>query len=351
MTEATKDRMLWHAPHEKPFRLAGFAWFKSDPIYRRLPRKPDDPLPPAVDTLANCTAGGQIHFQTDSRRIAVRVVLSAPADMVHMPATGQCGFDIYLGPPCRETFCTVTKYDRLQSAYESVLVEHEQRGWRHVTLNFPLYQGVKSVDVGLDAGARIKAPPPYARPGRVVVYGTSITQGGCASRPGMAWTNILSRRLNVEFINLGFSGSGRGEPEVARAIAAIPDPALLILDYEANAGPEGLRETLGPFIDILRATHPATGILVVSRIRFAGDRVHEAQRRARQATLRYQRNAVRRLRALGDQNVFFQDGSRLLGSRDEEGTVDGVHPNDLGFHDIADGLTPVVRRLLQRKAS
>ena len=350
-TEDTGGGWCWHVPTERPFRLAGFAWFEQDHVYRRLPKAPQWPLPEAVDALANSTAGGQIQFQTDSPRLAVRVRLAGPANMNHMPATGQCGFDCYMGPPRCQRYCSTTKYDHRLTEYECTLLDFPPSAtgspMRNVTLNFPLYQGVEDVRIGVSPDARLLAPPPYDSDQPVVVYGTSITQGGCASRPGMAYTNILSRRLNRPFINLGFSGSGRGEPEVAHVMAEVPDPGCFVLDYEANASADQrLEKTLADFIDILRDAHPDTPILVVSRIRFAMESFSEDAVADRLKRRDFQQHEVERRRAAGDDRIFFHDGADLLGDDFDECTVDGAHPTDLGFLRIAHGLAPVLARVL-----
>ena len=346
---APTSALQWFSPSEPPFRLAGFPWFATDGAYRRLPVKPACVLPPAVNTLADCTAGGQIRFRSDTARVAVRVTLSRAADMVHMPATGQCGFDLYVGDGAAQRFYGVAKYDHRQSAYEVLLFEHLQRDVRSFTINFPLYVGVTRVDVGLSPGARVWAPAPYAAKSKIVVYGTSIVQGGCASRPGMAYTNILSRRLNLEVINLGFSGNGRGEPEVARLVAEIPAPGLFVLDYDANCpSSEQLRTTLPEFIRILRARHARVPILVISRIAFAHDAVQTADGRGRERRRQVQAAVVAAERKRGDRHIAFLDGVKLIGDGDADCTVDGIHPTDLGFVRMADRLEPVIRRLLKK---
>jgi lysophospholipase L1-like esterase len=340
--------LAWHQPDQAPFRLSGFAWYAQDKVYRRLPVKPADPLPPGVESLANHTAGGQVSFITNSKALKLKAELAGAAGMDHMAATGACGFDVYVGPPGRQHFCGTTRFGLAQNAYEVFVFQHAQALLRNFTINFPLYQGVRSFKIGLDPEAQIKAPPPYALPRPVVVYGTSITQGGCASRPGMAYTNILSRRLNAEVINQGFSGSGQGEPEVARTIAAIPDPALLVIDCEANCGDGRLQERLPNFIGILRAAHRDTPILIVSRIRFAGDLVHKQAEASRKKLELFQRRLVERARRQVDRHIYFMSGLELLGDDETECTVDGVHATDLGFYRMAGALEPVIRKLLFR---
>ena len=346
MPEEMESKLNWYSPKEEPFQLAGFAWLGTDNVYRRLLVEPEHPLPDSVNSLADSTAGGQIRFQTDSQRLAIRVQLAGPPGMYHMPPTGQCGFDCYLGPVGSSRYCSTSHLGAREDSYECDLFSLPTAALRQVTLNFPLYQGVKEVTIGLEDGSDIQPPPPYDNESKVVVYGTSITQGGCACRPGMAYTNILSRHINLEFINLGFSGSGRGEPEVAHTMAAISTPACYVLDYEANSG-EGIRNTLHPFIEILRSSHPVVPILVVSKIRYAAEQFNKEADLARESRKEFQRQTVEELRKAGDDHIFFKDGTELLDDRFDECTVDGVHPSDLGFQQMADGLFPALQEILE----
>lgn len=328
----TDTPLQWYEPDTAPLRLSGFALYAEERRYRRLRSVP---LPEGVDNLANCTAGGQVAFASDSPQVAVRVALTGPAGMVHMPATGQCGVDLYIDG----RFANTAKYDIRETTYELLLFGHHERQMREFTLNFPLYQGVERLQVGLLPDADVEAPRPWARAGRIVAYGTSILQGGCASRPGMAYTNILSRALNVEVVNLGFSGNGRGEPEVLAEVAAVPEPLLFILDYEANAG-DTLPDTLPGAIEILQTRCPDVPVLLVSRIPFACDLTDTARRT--------QRDAFRAMQAelAAATGCHFVDGLTLLGDDFDECTVDGVHPNDLGFYRMAKALAPTIRSIL-----
>ncbi|MFW6598616.1 SGNH/GDSL hydrolase family protein [Propionibacteriaceae bacterium Y2011] len=342
----SERELAWLSPRNAPFEVDGLGWYATEGIYRRLPVNPDWPLPEAVDRLADATAGGQLRFRTDSAVLAVKVELAGPPNMNHMPATGQCGVDAYVGEWGAQRYWGTARPVLDSSDYTAIVFDVDASEMRTVTLNLPLYQGVREVLIGVDPGAQVAAPPPFTAPGRIVVYGTSITQGGCATRPGMAWPGIVSRRLGQEVLNLGFSGNGKGEPEVARTLAQLDDVACFVLDYETNvAEAEDLRTTLTDFIPILRERHPETPILVVSKPAFHREAHAERHRQARMARRDIQREIVERHRAAGDRHVHFLDQGDLDIA---EGTVDGVHPSDLGFVQLADSIEPALREALAR---
>lgn len=341
------EELTWHSPLDEPFVVSGLAWFEQERIYRRLPKAPDYSIPAAVDTLANCTSGGQIRFRTNSKNIFVRVRLAAGSDMYHMPPTGQCGMDAYVGGPGHWLYAGTTVFKAGAAEYESRLFIDDSSEWRSYMLNMPLYQGVEDISIGLDPEAEISAPEGYESDKRIIFYGTSITQGGCASRPGMSYTNILSRRINLEFINLGFSGNGKGEPELAQLCAQIDNPACLVLDYEANSGGTGqYKKTLPVFIQIYREAHPDVPMILVSRVPYAAEAFKPEVLQERIERRDFQSDLIRKLAEAGDRKLTFVDGSDLLGSRPDEVTVDSVHPTDLGFNLMAEHLEPVLRQVL-----
>jgi lysophospholipase L1-like esterase len=353
--KADENGLLWYAPSEKPFKLMGFNWFDREKLYRRLPLNPKHKLPPAVDTLSWCTAGGQIKFRSNSKKICLKVVLRDSSSMDHMAQTGMSGFDLYVGEPQKETFYSVTRFPCGETKFTYEMFNCEIRKLRNFTFNFPLYKGVNEIMIGLEDGAELRSPPQYQIDRPIVIYGTSITQGGCASRPGSCYSNILSRRLNVPFINLGFSGSGRGEAELAHNMATIKDPAIFVLDYEANCvDAETLAKTMPQFISILRAKHRNIPILVISGIPYGKEAFSEKDandnsKSKKKVRLQYkiiQKKIVRGLRLSGDKNIYFLDGSKLLGKNYWESTVDGVHPTDMGFFRMADGIEPAIKKIL-----
>ncbi len=339
--------LQWFDPCRPPFVLEGFAWHEQEHILRRLPQEPRLAISDGVNSLADCTAGGQVRFCTNSTRLSVKVELAERSAMYHMPATGQSGVDCYIGEPGKMRFAGVARFEHDAVNYIASLFSDLPCDMRTVTLNLPLYMGVKSLAVGLDRQAAVTPPPARASDGRVVVYGTSITQGGCASRPGMAYTNILSRRINLQFINHGYSGNGRGEAEMAHLLAGIRLPACYVLDFVANCSdPDLLRERLPRFIDILRAAHPRVPILVMSRIRYASECIQENAARKAEVLLEIVRDTVTALREQGDRHLHFLDMTNALGRDFDECTVDGGHPTDLGFMRMAAAVEPVLRGLV-----
>lgn len=342
-----ENGLVWLNPNQSLFKLIGFNWFTRDKVYRRFPVNPDPVLPEGVEALCNYTAGGQIKFTTDSKRIAVKVKLLGRGAMPHMPNTGSSGFDLYIGDSINQTFYGGTNFPVDDTEYSYEFPELESSVTREFTLNFPLYNGVEKLSLALEESASIAAPTPFADDRPIVVYGTSIAHGGCASRPGMCYTNILSRKLNRPFINLAFSGSGRGEAEVAEHIARIENPAMFILDYEANCGTvENLGSTLPEFIRILREKHPTTPMLVVSKVAYAREVFMKDQKKYREDCKKVEIDNVKRCQDAGDKNIYFIDAEFFQGDDFWECTVDGVHPTDLGFYRMAENLFPEIEKRL-----
>ena len=244
-----------------------------------------------------------------------------------------------------------TRFAHDADQYESALFEGYEPEMRAITINMPLFQGIVELSIGLNEEAIVTAPHPYDNEGKIILYGTSITQGGCASRPGMAYSNILSRRFNLEFLNLGFSGNGKGDPEIAELISEIENPSCIILDYDTNCAKiEELIQTMPEFIRIIRRWHNLTPIRrIVSRIPFGFE--HEHAKRAsyhdRMDRMSFQSGLVKELQSQGDSNIYFCNGGNLLGEIWNECTVDGIHLSDLGFMQIANGLTPILKDILK----
>ena len=342
--ETDLNGIVFHSPFEPPFRLGGSAFQKE--MLHRFRRMPFEPfVSDRVDTLAWNTSGFQLQFKSTSRRVIVRAKLKNGSLMNHMPQTGSSGFDLYVGGPGNWRLIQTSRYELHATEFTAELFNRPEMAMREYLINFPLYNGVEELQIGLDESARILPPTPWSIDKPVVVYGTSITQGGCASHPGGSWTNILSRQHNCEFYNFGFAGNAKGEPAAAEILSSIPNPHSFILDYEANAGASGIRNTLKNFMDILRKKHPEVPITVISMAPFAraivssgaadnSDLVCPSNCQTRE----FQRNEVERRRKDGDSNIQFVNGMELLGINWDECLIDGRHFNDLGFHRFAENL-------------
>ncbi len=345
LKKADANGIIWFDAKEKPFDLVGFEWINQDTVYRRLPVNPDWKITKHVDGLSNHTAGGQVRFSTNSKKILVKVELAGKSNMYHMPATGQSGFDLYVRDYGIQRYIRTTRFPHDSVNYQYELYKSDESKFHDFTINFPLYNGVKSLQIGIEQESVLQAPPAFSFHGKIVIYGTSITQGGCVSRPGMVYSNILSRKLDAQFVNLGFSGNGKGEPALANLINQISDVSFIILDYEANVG-NALSETLEPFIKILREQHPETPILIMSKIRYASYYRNSPAYKPYIDNRDFQKNLIDEIANAGDENIYFLDGSEVLGDDYFECAVDGVHPSDLGSDRIANALLTAIKSIV-----
>ena len=312
--------------------LFGLYGVTHDTEFQRLPKEVAKTVSDGVYSLHGHTAGGCVHFRTNSKRVAIRCEMAAVTNFSHMPATGTHGFDLYADGEYWGTFVPPTD---MTDGYESV-INFPDMSMRGLTINFPLYNGVTNLYVGLDNGSECKSFNPYRSDKPIVYYVSSITQGGCASRPGMCYQAIISRRLGIPNINLGFSGSALGETKMAEYIAGI-EMCAFVFDYDYNApNAEHLRNTHEKFFKIVREANPNLPIIMLSQ---HSDRISEAEERRRIIFDTYN-NAVKN----GDNNVYYIDGFTLFPNRDC--TVDGCHPTDLGFWFMAEKIGDVLAKIL-----
>ncbi len=344
---AEDPAIQWTAFPDSRFHVDGLPWFvENGRELFRLPARFKDTYPRAVWNLAERPTGARIRFRTDSTLFALKLEYPQPPWMKNMHAFGQSGVDLYVG----NTYWGNMSADK--DAHPGKIYEHvyfnlpeQPRSEREIALYLPVYESVKVIALGLEPHARIHAPRPFALAKPVVFYGTSITQGGCASRPGMNYEAILGRRLNIDFVNLGFSGAGKYEAEVADQVAKI-DAACFVLDGSNIAEAADQAKVYGPFVDVIRGRHPKTPILAISPI-YSAEELTTPSRKRQQAERRaFTRKFVSGRIAAGDENIYLVEGTDLLGASQSAGLVDGAHPNDLGFQWIADGLMERLARVL-----
>lgn len=337
------SELLWYDASQ--LTVAGQGWPRSElkRTFDRLPGRAEAIVRPEVWSLSRHSAGIEIRFQSDATEIGARwKVLNKGLAMDHMPATGMSGLDLYLRHDGAWRWVGVGRPK--ESPVNLVkLASIPAKGMRDYRLYLPLYNGVEELQLGVPKGAVLRAaPPPEGRP--VVVYGTSIVQGGCASRPGMAYTAILGRWLDLPVINLGFSGNGRAEPEVAELVAEL-DPAAFVLDPLPNLTDAQVKERMAPFIAALRAKHPQTPIVLVENITYqhawVGGGVNA--RSSKNNALK----AIAEPLMKADPLISYVNGETLLGD-DSEATVDGTHPTDLGFLRMAQAIRPTLERVLKK---
>lgn len=327
--------------------IEGKGWVETGHPFDRLPAKAKEVVRPPVWTLAQDSAGLRFRFVTDADALRARWSLRRTdrLAMTHMPASGVSGVDLYIRDAGRWRWLAVGRPED-PALNECLLVSGLGREKREYLLYLPLYNGIGSIELGLPAGAVLQpAPARYSLRPAIVFYGTSVLQGGCASRPGMAYPSILGRRLDWPTVNLGFSGNGKAEPEMAQLVAEL-DPAAFVVDTLGNLDVTQANERMEPFIKTLRARHPTTAIVLVEGINYADTSFIESLRIKVAERNGFLRKLYDRMRAGGDRHIHYVPSSHLLGG-DGDDTVDGTHPTDLGFLRMADGMEPVLREALR----
>ena len=350
LQEVDENGFIYFDVTQKPFSLEGLPFFQeNEKIFYRLPRTfTVKEVNTGVLNLCWHTAGVHVRFRSDSPEIMVRAKLQHSCDMNHMPRAGSAGFDSCFKAPGKKMMYNKTIQPNPGQKEVNAICGINDTGkvcdW---IINFPLYGGVEKVEIGIKPDSKLLAPKPHKVEKPVLFYGSSITQGGCASRPGNSYSAMLCRAVDAPEINWGFSGSGRGEIAVAEAIGKL-DLAAFVMDYDHNAPTvEHLQNTHEAFFKAVRKGNPDLPIVMVSKCDFH----HYNQERQKTDAVRrdiifktYQ-NAIE----AGDKNVWFVDGEKLFGSDMRDAcTVDGCHPNDLGFFRMYKGILPTLKKALKK---
>ena len=339
--------IVWYDVDEAPFRLYGLMRTDDGARYCRMPEQvaKNPAINAGVRSLYTNTSGGRVRFSTDSPYIAVKCEFNVRTVFSHMPATGVRGFDLIVNTEHDNVYCrTFTPDLDGRNGYVSMITHHSLEGMHSFTLNFPLYNNVDRVWIGLSPEARLEKGKEYRYQKPAVFYGSSITQGGCASRPGNCYTNLISQWLDMDYINLGFSGSGKAEVEMMEYLASL-DMSMFIYDYDHNApSVDYLKETHERGFRIVREKHPELPVIFVTKPDWRPDSTASTQRR-RDVIFHTYAKAL----AEGDRNIAFVDGRSFFAKRaGTDCTVDGCHPNDLGMFRMAEGIGDAMELFLRK---
>ncbi len=336
-TKLEREGLVFLDVMKPPFKIHGLMYENGG--FCRIPAAVAENVSENVAGLATCTSGGRIRFRLKNADWFAIHIESADNDTkgwTISPVSGMKGVDVYANNEFTRIDFPYDPYEYMFSYYTSTLDDE-------ITINLPLHRGIFKIYIGVPENAIIAEPREYSLKKPIVFYGSSITQGMCASRPGMTYEEQLSRRLDFDYVNLGFSGSAKAEDAIAEYISRL-DMSIFVYDYDHNApSHEYLAQTHEKMFMKIREANPTLPILMLSRPR-PKSAISNSDVAGRQAIVRktYE-NAL----AVGDKNVYFLPGTELI--RDEIGndwSVCGVHPTDLGFFSMATAIEPVLKSII-----
>lgn len=339
-SKINKDGLRFFSMDDEPFVIHGGLKRGEDGRLYRLPLDVAKRTSPGVLGLCANTAGGRVRFKTDSKRVAIIAKYANMEYMSHFAITGSVGLDLYADEDFIGEFRPPLSMP--SKAYESVLTIKDERRERDITINLPIYSDLTELYIGLDEDATLAPPTPYAYEKPIVYYGSSVTQGGCASRPGTTYQAYLTRWLGWDHINLGFSGSAKAEEAIVDYMASIENMGVFVCDYDHNSPSAAyLEATHLPLYRKIREKNPELPIIIFGRS--TRDYDHEDVLR-RRVTERTYEIAI----SEGDKNVYYVNPLDFFPIAPEEATVDRIHPTDFGFYFMAKALEPTLREIAKR---
>lgn len=339
--------VVWRDAREEPFQLHGLHDPKNTPYFCRVPSDVAAATSAGVDKLSRESAGGRVRFSTNSPYIAIRAKFLAVGRSSHVTLLSCAGFDLYIDGALGSRYVKEFRMDHnMVDSYEQ-LVKLDGETMRSYTINFPVHSVVETLEIGLKPGATLETPRPYRDIKPLVFYGSSIVHGTAASRPGNTYSAIISREMNLDFRNIGFSGQAKGEPTLARWMATLP-MSVFVCDYDYNAPTvEHLEKTHYPLYEIIREKNPDVPYIMVTAPDYwtRGSAQENALQR-RDVIM----SSYLKARAAGDKNVYFIDGMSFnVAPHQYEMSLDGCHPNDAGFVRMADTIGSVIRHVLEKQ--
>jgi hypothetical protein len=327
---------------ERHFLVEGTTFTDSvrENLYDRFPLSYKSKVREEVWDLSKCSAGITLRFSSNTTSLRVRWELLNDLRMNHMAETGIKGIDLYYKG--KDGWQYVNTARPTGKTNDFLLVNNMSPETREYKMYLPLYDGATRVEVGIDSLSIIRKPDKMDQK-PIVFYGTSITQGGCASRPAMVHTSIISRKLGVECINFGFSGNGKMEKPVVELISGI-DALFYVIECAENMTPEEINKNSSPLVDIIRKKHPMTPVIFVNNMVYEKSSLDDTTRFNISIKNEMCARVFDNLTRKGYKNIYFIDKSGSIGD-DHEATVDGVHLTDLGFERYADFLIQKFRKL------
>lgn len=342
-TAIDEPDLVWLDAKELPFSLHGVFYDEEEGCYLRMPKNIAKTVSTGVENVNYRTAGGRVRFKTNSSVIAIRSVQKTRGLMDHITLLGQSGFDIYRKNEEGKDlyYASFRPPMGMREGYSSKCLANGKLA--EYTINFPLYDNVYDLYIGLKKDAIIEAAEPYKIQKPIIYYGSSITQGGCASRPGNSYQAMLTMWLNADHINLGFSGSCKAEEEMAKYLGEVcKNASAFVCDYDHNTpSVEHLKATHLPLYRAVRNANPDLPILFMS--------AHNIIRTPSPYTERFEviKETYNIAKAEGDEKVWLLPGNKLFeGLGFDSCTVDGIHPNDLGFFRMAAAIEPYLKEML-----
>ncbi|MBR2377649.1 MAG: hypothetical protein IKA85_07790 [Clostridia bacterium] len=331
---------FYPVPNEK---IALYGVFYENDRFVRLPKEIAQVNSSAVDRLHTQTAGGRLRFSTNSKTIRIIVKWDIQNYSSTMSAFSKCGFTLqedFVGGD-NAYVCSFVPPTNAPNGYDSEYLFEEAKE-RNFTIYFPLYNNVTELTLAIDKGATLGKGLPYKDIKPILYYGSSITQGGCASRADNSYQSIIAKWNNIDHINLGFSGGCRAEEPISNYMAGL-DVSIFVCDYDHNAPTvEFLQNTHFKLYETFRSKNPGVPILFLSRPNFYTGATMNPE-----ARLKIIKETVKKAKKLGDDKVYLLDGRKLFGKEYKLCTVDGTHPNDIGFYLMAKAINKMLDKIIK----
>lgn len=338
--------VVWHDVRKAPFAIYGLEKPETEPWFHRMPMNVAAATSEAVEKLSQESAGGRVRFSTDSPFIAIRATYRVVGRASHLTLVSASGFDLYTDDEFGSRFLKEFRMDvDMVDRYEQK-IDVVGGKMRSYTINFPVHAVVETLEVGIAPDAQLGEGRKYRDIDRIVFYGSSIVHGTAATRPGLIYENYVCRALDMDYINLGFSGHALGEQAIAEWMATLP-MSIFVCDYDHNApNVEHLEATHYPLYETIRAKNPVVPYIMITRPNYWYQPNGEDALRRRDVVMR----SYLKARESGDRNVYFIDGMAFF--EDEhmyDYIMDAIHPNDTGFMRMGETIAAQIKHILQRK--